>query len=559
MIFDPQRAVKRYGKHYTPTPLAEFLAERILAQLDDRSNIRILDPACGDGELLFALHRLVSQRDEQVTVSLVGYDLDEAAVEVARSRSESLGIAVEWHVCDFLEAGAKLPAGSFDVIITNPPYVRTQQLGSATAQLLADEFGLTGRIDLTHPFVAMVPSLLRPKGVLGLLCSNRFLTTKAGANVRSIFRNSLQPVELFDLGDTRLFRAAVLPAVLIAQNQRPVSSARCIYHSAYEDREAEPSSERDLYGALTAEDDSVVSHAGRTIAVKAGILAQSDSPSSPWRLSHQVGDAWLARIEAATWRTFGDVAKIRVGIKTTADSVFISDQWDQRDPKPESELLLPLITHDNVTKWRISDHVGTRVLYPYDLRSAKRRLLEMDRYPESMAYLESHAERLKGRQYVVDGGREWYEIWVPQRPSAWAAPKIVFPDISVDARFALDLSGAVVNGDCYWISLDDIGSDDLALLMLAVANSTLGRRFYDEVCGNKLYAGRRRWITQYVTRLPLPDPHSQASRVLIDATRELLADSGSGTAANSRIDALVQAAFSEPTLSGTQQEVDGDY
>ena len=83
--------------------------------------------------------------------------------------------------------------------------------------------------------------------------------------------------------------------------------------------------------------------------------------------------------------------------------------------------------------------------------------------------------------------------------------------------------------------------------MLAVANSKLGLRFYDEVCGNKLYAGRRRWMTQYVCRLPLPDPQTDLARELIQTTRELL---GSGTAPDAGqldiLDKLVAATFSEP-------------
>jgi len=212
--------------------------------------------------------------------------------------------------------------------------------------------------------------------------------------------------------------------------------------------------------------------------------------------------------------------------------------------------LLPLITHDNVTPWRISDHIATRVLYPYDLTKDRRTLVDMTQFPRTMSYLETHAERLKGRQYVIDAGRKWYEIWVPQKPSLWSAPKIVFPDISVNARFALDQSGAIVNGDCYWISLDDIGDERVAYLMLAVANSTLGLRFYDEVCGNKLYSGRRRWMTQYVSKLPLPDPGTVASQELVQATRNLVTSASEpGAEELSLVDRLVEAAFAEPVLT----------
>ena len=138
---------------------------------------------------------------------------------------------------------------------------------------------------------------------------------------------------------------------------------------------------------------------------------------------------------------------------------------------------------------------------------------------------------------------------MPQLPSIWASDKIVFPDISEHARFAYDRTGAVVNGDCYWISVDDIGSEDLAFLMIAVANSDLGTRFYDEVCGNKLYSGRRRWITQYVSRFPIPDPSSTQSRSVISLVRNLLSSSSPvGRDTMNEINKLVEGAFTVPAI-----------
>jgi adenine-specific DNA-methyltransferase len=542
-------AVKRHGKHYTPAALANYLAGRVLRQLAElgRTRLRILDPACGDGELLFAVRRMAEELFPAAEISLVGYDLDADAIEVAQERASELGVAAEWRQGDFLQIGPTLPAGTFDAIITNPPYVRTQQLGQETAQLLASEFKLSGRIDLTHPFVVMMPSLLRPNGAVGLLCSNRFLTTKAGANMRRVFQMSLDPVEIYDLGDTKLFSAAVLPAIVIAANRPPRESDICSFSSAYVNEASSITGGEGLFEALTADHDSVVSHEGRAISVRIGTLVRSLSTVEPWRAAYASSNDWLERVQAATWRTFGDIAKIRVGIKTTADRVFISDSWESLSPKPEDEVLLPLITHDNVTPWQVSEQLGTRVLYPYDLSKEKRTLLDMTRYPAAMAYLESHGEQLRGRRYVVEGGRQWFEIWVPHKPSLWEVPKIVFPDISVDARFAIDRSGAVVNGDCYWISLADIGSEDIALLMLAVANSSLGKRFYDEVCGNKLYSGRRRWMTQYVSRLPLPDPQTEVASQLIQATRKLLdSEISPDQRALEKIDDLVDGAFAEP-------------
>ncbi len=563
---------KRHGRHYTPVRLAEFLAERMLVHIRPGTGLSVLDPACGDGELLLAVARVAVQRFPRTALRLVGYDLDADAVRVARLRSAGIdtwrgpaGCRTEfdWRYGDFLHAAQELSDPAFDAVITNPPYVRTQQLGGDTARMLSLRFGLTGRIDLTHPFVATVPRLLRPGGVLGLLCANRFLSTKAGANLRALLHAELPPVELYDLGDTRLFDAAVLPAVTIAV--RGGTGRICRFVTTYE-TDLEPTTRAGLFEALMDPGASVVDHAGRRIAVEIGTLrtgadpvpapkpddradmcsgtgefAAVFDPAVPWHLSRPGTDAWLRRIGAATWRTFGQVASIRVGIKTTADRVFISDHWADLAQPPEADLLRMLLTHHDIEPWRIDRARDTRVLYPYDLSGSCRIPVDLDEFPCARAYLEQYRQILSARDYLVGSGREWFEIWVPQRPRLWRPPKVVFPDISVTPRFALDRSGAVVNGDCYWISLADIGAERIAYLLMGVANSTLGPSFYDAVCGNRLYAGRRRWITQYVTRLPVPDPDTAAARSLIALARafaegEIEPDPG-------RLDECVAAAF----------------
>ncbi len=551
---------KRHGRHYTPERLAGFLAERVVEHVVPRGEVRVLDPACGDGELLLAVGRELAGRFPGIRLRLTGFDLDAEAVRAARARAA--GLDIEWYAGDFLTAAADLAAADFDAVITNPPYVRTQQLGSTAARLLARQFGLTGRIDLTHPFVASVPRLLRPGGVLGLLCANRFLTTKAGTNLRALLRSELTPLELYDLGDTRLFEAAVLPAITIAVRAR--ATTPCRYVSAYELDTAPTTSTLDLYTALTGPADTVITHGGRTIAIEIGALATGDDlsaptrdpapvpqpvsarppapdPAIPWRMSRPGVDDWLRRVAAGTWRTFGEVVRIRVGIKTTADRVFISDRWEERDPRPEGELLFDLLTHHDLAPWRIARAQPTRVLYPYDVTRSRRTPVDLTEFPAAAAYLAAHKETLAARGYVTAGGREWFEIWVPQRPHLWSRPKLVFPDISVRPRFALDRSGAIVNGDCYWISLPDRGAESLAYLLMGVANSTLGLRFYDAVCGNRLYAGRRRWITQYVGRLPLPDPATPAAAALTDLVRSFV--DGAAEPNSALLDERVAAAF----------------
>lgn len=547
---------KRYGQHYTPTELAQFLARKAAVAIKfSQETLTVVDPACGDGELLIAAAKAARDAGHVGSIRLIGYDIDKRALDVAHERLSAAGLCAKLTESDFLVTQRQLKDSSVDLVITNPPYVRTQHLGQEAAQLLAAEFGLTGRVDLTHPFVTVASRLLRPEGVLGLLCSNRFLTTIAGENMRrTLLYDGLRVRELYDLGDTKLFKAAVLPAVVIASKSGPTDQA-ARFVSAYEQQSAGATTENPLFRALDGLQSSIANHNDKQFSVKVGTLNPPNDSKTPWRLSATEADKWLEDLQKATWRTFGDIAKIRVGIKSTADKVFLGDNWGNNAPAVEDELLLPLITQSNVTPWRISDHLQMRVLYPYDLTSVRRRPLDLSKWPGAHSYLRDHEDQLRGRKYVIEGGREWWELWVPQQPSLWTQPKIVFPDISEFPRFALDKSGAVVNGNCYWISLNDIADEDIAYLMLAVANSTLGVRFYDETCGNKLYSGKRRWITQYVRRMPLPNPATDEAKRVVALARLLTTDQPMSEDLISELDQAVTAAFAAST---DQQQETGD-
>jgi hypothetical protein len=104
---------------------------------------------------------------------------------------------------------------------------------------------------------------------------------------------------------------------------------------------------------------------------------------------------------------------------------------------------------------------------------------------------------------------------------AWELPKLVFRDICETPTFWIDLDGTIVNGDCYWLTPSQRTDADLLWLALAVANSSFIETFYDHRFHNKLYAGRRRFITQYVECFPLPDPSSPEAKTLASLAKEI--------------------------------------
>lgn len=570
---------KTTGAHYTPLALGRFVARRILSNLNagHPEKLRVLDPACGAGALLEAFES-AARDDGRASCEYVGVEADMNALEAARLQLS--GIAADRLALvqgNFLEmAGpnhgltdlwgpARQTADlteSFDVVIANPPYVRTQVLGTAESRRLAERFNLSGRVDLYQAFLVAATTSLRLGGIMGIIVSNRFLTTVTGASVRRYLANHYELCEVIDLGDTKLFEAAVLPAIIVGRRKK--SSQSCVSQSptrfmrvysapAASVESDAPVQSGGIYDVLERGKNGVYRVPEGVYRVSTGTLDTARDTGRVWSLTTPHEAQWVRHVRSQAAGCFEDLAQIRVGIKTTADSVFIRSDWQglPEAERPESSLLLPLLSHEDARRWarKAGELPATRVLYPHEMRNGKRTAIDLARFPGARHYLESHKARLRDRRYVAESGRKWYEIWVPQDPSAWAGPKVVFPDISPDPCFFLDMSGSIVNGNCYWMTLRPGVPDEILYLLLGLANSRLMTRFHDLAFGNKLYAGRRRYITQYVGKYPYPDPSTGPAHELAATVKEIVEFRGrQSTGAplshiESRIERLSQECF----------------
>lgn len=526
---------KAGGATYTPKILADFVAQQIASHAifpAGNRSLRLLDPAIGDGELLISLLEQLS-RNGPVRADVYGFETDRKALgtATARVRKHFPSVAVHFEFGNFLEfvlerfgadgnrsLFATAPPEAFDLIIANPPYVRTQIMGAAQAQLLAAQFGLAGRVDLYYAFVLAMAQVLKQQGIAGIIISNRFMTTRSGASVRQAIQHRFNIRQVWDLGDTKLFDAAVLPAVLLVEGRGGHRQEQAGFISVYETGRAHEQTVQTPIDALSRS-GVVRTDDGRRFLVRRGKLDTGGTPHGVWRMATATGDAWLALVEARTWGTFRTIGKIRVGVKTCADSVFIRSDWHTLPENERPEALRSLTTHHIARRFK-ADPPRREILYPHEVVQGRRRAMDLSHRPRSRAYLERHRAELEGRSYVIEAGREWYEIWVPQDPALWNEPKLVFRDISEAPTFWIDESGSVVNGDCYWLTCENLAQTDLLWLAAAVGNSTFIEHFYDHRFNNKLYSGRRRFITQYVEKFPLPDPLRPAGEGIIAKAKQ---------------------------------------
>lgn len=541
-----KKTQKQEGAHYTPAGLAEFVATHLAAVCEVKQPL-VLDPAMGDGELLLAFGRALGRK-----CTLNGFDLDPVAASNAgaRLRDELPKLTGEMKQQDFLEVALEhredslfAKSGRYDVVIANPPYVRTQVMGAERSQRLAQQFDLNGRVDLSFAFIEGIADVLKEGGVAGVIVSNRFMTTKAGAQVRERILSRFEVLHVWDFGDTKLFEAAVLPAVLLLRKRRHASAGNPLFTSIYSTSKPAAHQAATVYEALS-NGSGAVSVSGATFLVQHGLLNHGTVRGGTWRIATEHGDAWLDTVACHTFCTFGEVGKIRVGVKTTADKVFVRSDWSELPDDMRPEVLRPLITHHAARRFK-SLPADRQILYTHEDRGGKKAAIDLAKHLRTRRYLESHRSALEARTYVIESGREWFEIWVPQVPSLWPVPKLVFPDISERPTFWMSLEGEIINGDCYWLAANDRTDSDLLWLALAVANSRFIENFYDHAFNNKLYAGRRRFMTQYVEKFPLPSPELPVSREIVSLARKIyeLTPGAEADKLASKIDRLVESAF----------------
>ncbi len=556
---------KQEGAIYTPKILADFLAQKIIEKaefLTKKKRIRVLDPAIGDGELLNSILELLT-KNPRLKIEVCGFEKDSVALNSAEDRLKQKfpSMNIHFQEADFLKYVIEnfasngqqslfksLESPKYDLIIANPPYVRTQILGRAQAQVLARLFHLSGRVDLYYAFLIGMAQVLKPHGVAGIIVSNRFMTTKSGATVRKVILENFNLRQVWDLGDTKLFSSAVLPAVLLVEGHRSDSREVPGFTSIYESTDAPVTNAEDPIKALSCEGIIKIND-GRCFRVQYGKLDRSGPKDTVWRIATAVSDKWLSTVNANTWGRFRDIGKVRVGVKTCSDKVFIRSDWQDMPASEVPELLRPLSTHHIARHYKaLETEKPRKILYPHEMVQGRCQPINLSLYPRSRSYLEKHRGTLEGRKYVIEAGRKWYEIWVSQNPSMWEAPKLIFRDITEKPMFWIDLNGSVVNGDCYWLICDKPDQTDLLWLALAVGNSTFIEAFYDHFFHNKLYSGRRRFMTQYVEQFPLPNPLEAYSKVIIDKAKEIY--SSIGTALEEPlivdIDHLVWKAFGLP-------------
>jgi release factor glutamine methyltransferase len=142
-----------------PRPETEILVNEVIARAPESRAFTVLDLGTGSGAIALAVAHACP------FASVCAVDVSSAALETAHANARKLGIDVEWLESDWYGA---LDGRRFDFIVSNPPYVRSDDPHMAELVYeprLALDGGADGLASL-RKVLAAAAAHLRPNGWL---------------------------------------------------------------------------------------------------------------------------------------------------------------------------------------------------------------------------------------------------------------------------------------------------------------------------------------------------------------------------------------------------------
>ncbi len=152
-----------------PRQDTETLVEEVMKQLHD--GFRILDLCTGSGCILLSLLHYSNG------CTGTGSDISEAALEVAKENAARLGEPKARFVCSDLFENIE---GTYEIIVSNPPYIRTDVIGTLMEEVRLHEpsSALDGHADGLYFYRRIVPEAKK------YLCGGGMLFLEIGYDQR---------------------------------------------------------------------------------------------------------------------------------------------------------------------------------------------------------------------------------------------------------------------------------------------------------------------------------------------------------------------------------------
>jgi len=405
--------------------------------------------------------------------------------------------------------------GGFDVMVGNPPYVRQERIRDLKP-LLKQTFPevYAGTADLYVYFYAQGVRILRERGTLAYISSNKFMRAGYGKKLRGFLGTRTSLHTLIDFGDLPVFDATAYPVIVITRKRAP--------------------GPEDTLLALNVDSLDVLQRLPLAVHELAWPMPQRALRAEGWALERPEVLALMEKLRGKGTPLAEFVGgKFYYGIKTGYNQAFVIDEATRQrlieeDPR-SAEVIKPWLRGKDIKRWRV-DWRGLYVIYirnsgdagvthPWAnaLTETTARELFHKTYPAIHDHLSQYEPALRKRQ---DQGRFWWELRACAYYEEFMKPKIAYQEIATFHAFAWTEESMLLNNKCFFIPTDK-------LFLIGVLNANAIWFFLQNVA-SKLQGGALAMQSPYVGKIPIPEPSSQQREMVEFLVRKLVGAKGQG-------------------------------
>lgn len=401
------------GIEYTPINIADAMSAYILNKTynSNKKDLKIIDPAVGSGVMLVCIARELNKLtkkniDAIIEDNLYGLDNDDFQVlltEITLSilsleNVNKLPTKINVIKCDSFELKEvdlinSFETSEFDLVITNPPYIRSKNLNDKKKQIIKTKFKETvsGLIDTYIPFFQVSMNLLKDNGQAILITPNSYFTTNNGTKLRDYLLKNTSTIRLVNFNNKKLFNNIMSYSAITYFQKRLNNDTENIqsiivnlddeYHY-FNESEIQDVSIGDTWRILRHDDIKIIERLENKFDCKLGDLKFKNG--------------------IATQRN-----KIYSFVYTNEDKNYYYFNQNKSEVKIEKEITKPFIT-PNQKEYDIKQ----RIIFPYHYDcNDKAKIIDEEtmriKYPEAYKYLLSHKETLDKRS-VDKNIPAWY-------------------------------------------------------------------------------------------------------------------------------------------------------
>jgi adenine-specific DNA-methyltransferase len=431
----------------------------------------------------------------------------------------------------------------FDVVIGNPPYVRQEKIKKDKPLLQKQGYEVfTSTADLYVYFYEKGYQLLKQKGVLAYITSNKWMRAKYGENLRKFLKEKTTIIKLIDFGGYRVFEQTVDTCILLFKKEKPPKEHTFEFLTV-------PSHVKDLESYLRKRSKYLIEQETETVLKR----VESWSDVKTWQELRDWQTAYVGnwqtmlqeKLSNNGW-TLGDDkvlslkekiekvgkplkewdVKIYFGIKTGYNDAFIIDTEtrnrilanckDEEERKRTEEIIKPVLRGRDIERYRYKWAGLWIIIIPAGWTNERRGQEDSEEFfkktfPALYNHFMSFAN-VKGKGKGLfdrdDQGDYWWELRPCDYYPEFEKEKIVWQEMSLEPSFAYDDKKFYTNQTAYIMTGENLK------FLLGVLNSKISK-WYMQNLAYSLSEGAQRWIKQYVEQLPLP-PITKENQSLAD-------------------------------------------